>query len=185
MYKYLLLLTLLSTHSRASEINIVSGLSQPLVVNGGNLEINYLTENLIFEYSHGWSLDFAAHGGLAQTEAENDQNLELFLPYSTGGGIGYRLSKQFNARLEYKEHYYEVNRKNSDESFQYITRSLGIGLYWEWQPWQNMLLIVPSLRYWPNLNSSLAGDKFELADGEIHKAHDQGLFANVSIGCKF
>ncbi len=162
---------------------LVAGLTQPILMHGGNIEVNYLTKNWVFEYSHGFLLNLDVYPGATKTADERGQGLSINLPYSTGGGIGYRITEGFNIRAEFKVHRYDVTR--GAESFAYTTYSIGAGVYYFWLPLGDHLLIVPSLRFWPNVASTLGGNKFTFADGQTHQAHDFGLFANVSIGWRF
>jgi len=166
-------------------INLIFGLTQPLLLGGGNIEINYLTDNWVFEYSHGFDLDLHESPDLAMTSEERSQGLKIHLPYSTGGGIGYRFTKEFNLRVEFKQHKYEVTHP-SNERMSYTTQDLGIGAYYFYEPLRNYsLIIVPSIRYWPTINTSLDNDQYTFSNGDVHKAHEFGLFANVSVGWKF
>jgi hypothetical protein len=42
-------------------INVFFGLTQPLLVDGFNVEINYIHNRFIFDYSHGASLNFSGN----------------------------------------------------------------------------------------------------------------------------
>jgi len=179
---FLTMTTLIFMHQAVAETNIVFGISQ-LLIKGGNIEINYLTDNWIFEYSHGFNLDLASKRDLAQTDEENNQGLDLYLPYSTGGGVGYRVTKQFNVRLELKHHRFNVENKKTSQKKSYDTTTVGIGAYYEFL--FGNFLIVPNIRYWPNVSTTLDNDKFVFSNNDVHKAHDFGVFANVSLGWKF
>jgi len=169
----------------ADQWNLVFGLSQPLVLKGGNVEINYLTEKFVFEYSHGFALNLSASNGVAMSNTEKSQNLDIYVPYSTGGGVGYRFTKEFNVRLEIKQHQFNVTHP-SGENINYTNRDIGVGAYYFWLPFNNKnLLIVPSIRYWPTVYSSLNNGEYTFANGDVHKASSFGLFGNVSIGWIF
>jgi len=180
-----ILMFTISGLASAEQWNLVFGLSQPLVLKGGNVEINYLSEKLVFEYSHGFALNLSASGGAGMSSNERSQNLDIYAPYSTGGGVGYRFTKEFNVRLEVKQHQFNVTHP-SGENINYTTRDIGVGVYYFWQPFNNRnLLIVPSIRYWPTVYTTLKNDEYTFANGDVHKAHSFGLFPNVSIGWKF
>ncbi len=118
------------------------------------------------------------------TPAEQEQKLDIFLPFSTGGGIGYRFTPNFNLRAELKAHSYEVSR--GSVSFRYMTYSVGVGAYYYWYPFgSEHLVIMPSVRFWPNVASSLDNNEYRFVDGQAHKAHDFSLFANISVGYRF
>lgn len=239
----------------AEELSVQGGLSQPLL-GGGNVAVTYYGDDFLFDYSHGWNLDFGRAGGAALNADERRQQLSVVLPYTTGFGIGYRITRSFDIRIEFKEHFYRVthpdnidqrllfdqlglrsslplnsgaesalealylasagglpvaNRNeflpealrktvlqqllygNSAQALQrtirYRTRSVGIGLYYRWHPWSDDasgIMIEPSIRFWPNVWTDLSGGRiaFENKDGisDVHRAHDQGLFFNVSLG---
>ena len=183
-FAFLAGLSLNGTTAKAVEFNVVAGLSQYLLLGGGNAEIDIVTENWVFEYSHGWGLDFARNDRIAQTKAERDQDLDVYMPYTTGGGVGYRLTKALNARLELKEHDQIVENFKTGEKIRYLVRTVGVGFYYEWQPFGKGLLIVPNIRYWPTVSTSLDEDQYVWSNGEIHEAHAQGLIINCSVGWK-
>lgn len=163
---------------------LLFGLNQPIILHGGNVELNYLTRNWVFEYSHGFLLDLSPNRSFTMTPAEREQKLDIFLPFSTGGGIGYRFTENFNLRAEVKAHRYEVAR--GDVSFAYTTWSVGLGAYYYWYPFGNEHFVVtPSVRFWPNVASTLDNGEYRFADGQVHRAHDFSLFANVSVGYRF
>lgn len=228
----------------AEALSIQGGLSQPLL-GGWNLAGTYYGKNFVFEYSHGSNLNFNAAGGAGLNESERKQDLRVNLPYTTGFGIGYLFTPNFDIRLEIKEHYYRVHSNvgsdelylsqalgirsdlpiqgngfenwvpplSSSENFldltvrkaieaeflygakyvapgsthHYRTRSVGFGLYYRFFPLGGSegLMIEPSLRFWPNVwTDSPNPVAFENQYGllGLHKAHEQGLFANVSLG---
>lgn len=178
-----------STPAKA-EFTLMAGLIQPLVFEGGNVAVEYKTDTLTFEYSHGWNLNYNAKGDLGLTQEEKDQELEIFQPYTTGFGIGYFMTDMIDIRVELKEHRYEVNPP-ADKRFAYATTSVGLGVFHSYyfnrgsDGWQ----LNSSLRYWPNVYSSLKNDEHTFLDKDgneqTHKAHDLGVFANVSLGYTF
>jgi hypothetical protein len=78
---------------------VLFGLTQPLVVSGFNIEANYIHNRLIFDYSHGASLEFS--GNLLPDYLQN-QEIVVHMPFSTGFGIGYRFTEWLNLRVEPK-----------------------------------------------------------------------------------
>src|SRR5688572_5735688 len=85
----------------SNRVSILTGLIQPIVLKGGNIEITYFTKRLSFDYSHGFLLNMA--GGTITGDAKV-QKLVYHLPYSTGLGIGYRFTSFFDIRIEPKIH---------------------------------------------------------------------------------
>ena len=62
---FIIVLASITFHLQAQDwqtekkINVLFGLTQPLLVDGFNIEGNYINNRLIFDYSHGVSLDFS------------------------------------------------------------------------------------------------------------------------------
>lgn len=74
----------------------------------------------------------------------------------------------------------------SGEQITYTNQDLGVGAYYFYSPSPSSgLLIVPSIRYWPTLNSSLPSKQHTFSNGDVHQTHEFGLFANVSVGWRF
>jgi hypothetical protein len=186
-----------------NRINVVFGLTQPLLVKGFNIEGNYIKNRIIFDYSHGVSLDFT---GSALPENLKSQNLSVHEPWTTGFGVGYRLTDWINVRIEPKWHKFEFYYDNlpqitNNKITSFITSTLGVGVYGSWQPFkkkQNILkgfLIAPSIRYWPTIYSSLKNDAFTYTNTITQKVEtiknlDPGfgftpLIFNISIGYSF
>jgi hypothetical protein len=185
------------------KINVVFGLSQLFLVKGFNIEGNYIHNRLIFDYSHGVSLDFSE--STVTTDLKR-QGLAVHMPWTTGFGIGYRLTDWLNVRVEPKWHRFEFyydgeTQNNTNEITSYNTMSLGIGVYGNYQPFKNKssflkgIMIAPSIRFWPTVNSTLNGDKYNylnkktLVTEEI-KTLDPGIgftafVFNVSVGYSF
>src|SRR5215831_15030109 len=90
---------------KTHEAAILFGLNQPLVLSGFNIEANYFTKKMSFDYSHGVSLEYQ---GSSVTGDMKEQHLVAHLPYSTGFGIGYRFTSWLNLRVEPKWHRFEI-----------------------------------------------------------------------------
>ena len=205
-----LIITLFSmvTHLHAQDwksdrrVNVLFGVSQ-ILVSGFNIEGNYIHNRLIFDISHGVSLDFS---GNTVTADLKKQGVAVHMPYTTGFGVGYRFAEWVNLRVEPKWHrfefYYEGETQNkSNEITSYNTFSLGLGLYGSIRPFKNKssflngLMIAPSIRYWPTLSSTLEGNSYTyynkntMANEEI-KTLDPGIgftpwVFNISLGYSF
>jgi hypothetical protein len=204
----LAILVTLTSHLHAQDwktdrnINVVFGLTQPLLVKGFNIEGNYIHHRLIFDYSHGISLDFS---GNAVTADLKRQGVVVHMPYTTGFGAGYRFTEWLNLRVEPKWHrfevYYDGEAQNSaNEITAFNTFSLGLGLYGNIRPFKhkssflNGFMLAPSIRFWPTVSSTLKGayaynNRKTLATEEI-RTLDPGIgftpiVFNVSIGYSF
>jgi hypothetical protein len=185
------------------KINIVFGLTQPLLVDGFNIEGNYIHNRFIFDYSHGTSLDFS---GNKVTEDLRRQGVSVHIPWTTGFGVGYRLKQWLNVRIEPKWHRFEffydgTNESQSSEITSYNTMSLGVGFYGHFQPFKNKssflkgIMVAPSIRYWPTVSSTLEGDKYtyfntNTMQNEEIKTLDPGIgftpfVFNISVGYSF
>ena len=183
-------LSFLASQHNDKNYSILFGLSQPIILNGFNVAGNYSTGKFIFDYSHGMWLDYNSND-FVRTDEEKEQNLDIYQPWTTGFGVGYKFTDYLNLRAEFKWNKYEITTERN-EKFSYITRVIGIGLYSHVDVWKNIFL-EPSIRYWPNFSSTLKDDKkrFLVIPGTasyeyaVHKAHDYGVFMNVSIGYTF
>jgi hypothetical protein len=184
-------------------INVLFGLTQPVLLSGFNIEGNYIHNRLIFDYSHGVSLNFS--GSALNTELKN-QGVVVHMPWTTGFGIGYRLKEWINVRVEPKWHRFEfyydgATQNTANEIVSYNTMSLGIGVYGNFQPFKNKssflkgIMIAPSIRFWPTISSTLKDDKYTYLNSKTMKNEeiktlDPGfgftpLVINVSIGYTF
>lgn len=187
----------------SNRISVLAGLIQPMVLKGGNVEVTYFTKRMSFDYSHGFLLNMS---GSTITGDAKTQKLAYHLPYSTGFGIGYRLTSFFDIRIEPKIHSWEVyydgeNQNTSNLIKSYKTYSVGLRAYYRYMPfrkkdsWLQGITTSTSLRWWPNVGSSLTDNRFTyhnkfsnkdetLKASNIGIAGSQFLF-NVSIGYTF
>ncbi len=185
----------------SNKFSVLFGTLQPAVLKGFNVELNYTTKRLIFDYSHGVSLDPPVVGDFKK------QNVVLHLPYSTGFGVGYRFSSFFDVRFEPKLHSWEVYYKDAAQNKatqikEFKTITLGIGAYYRYMPFKNSenkflhgITTSTSLRYWQNVGTTLSADKFTYFNKisnktETLKAPNIGfgnspIIFNVGIGYTF
>jgi len=185
----------------SNQVNLLFGLNQPLL-GGFNIEGNVFYKRLVFDYSHGISLNFS-NATLAGNE--KNQQLAAHIPYTTGFGVGYRFNEWFNLRAEPKWHrfelYYEGDQQTIDNRIvAYNTFTLGIGAYFNLRPFKNQnnflkgIMIAPSVRYWPKLSSNLVdnftyqnqvtGQTETLNAMEVGVSNTPWIF-NISIGYTF
>jgi hypothetical protein len=185
------------------KINVLFGLSQPLVAHGFNIEFNYIHNRLIFDFSQGIGLQFS---GNTLPVSLRDQNIEVHMPWTTGFGIGYQFTNWINVRVEPKWHRFEFNYQNqqeysSNEITSYNTFTLGLGVYGSYLPFKKKsnylkgIMISPSVRYWPTVHSTLPGNDLsyynETTGSEQNiKTYGPGIqlsswVVNISIGYSF
>lgn len=206
---FIIALTVLTFQLQAQEwkndkkVNLLFGLTQPLFVDGFNIEGNYIHNRLIFDYSHGVSLDFSQS---SLTPELRNQGVTVHMPWTTGFGVGYRFNEWLNLRVEPKWHrfefYYDDEPQTSEnEITSYNTFSLGLGLYANFRPFKNKasfikgIMVAPSIRFWPTVSSTLDGDSFAYNNKntlatETIETLDSGLgftpiIFNISIGYSF
>ncbi len=185
----------------SNKFSILAGLIQPTVLKGGNIEFNYFTKRVAFDYSHGFSLNPPVVGDF------KTQNVVLHLPFSTGFGIGYRFNSFFDIRFEPKLHSWEVYLKDADQTEANIIKSfktitLGFGAYYRYFPFKNSentflqgITISSSIRYWQNVGTTLSGDQFTYLNKTTNRTEtlnapniglaNTPLIINVGVGYTF
>ncbi|MFT2010649.1 hypothetical protein ACMA1I_18380 [Pontibacter sp. 13R65] len=183
---------------------LLFGLTQPLLLKGFNVEANYIHNRLIFDYSHGASLEF---GGNLLPDYLEGQGVVVYLPFSTGFGVGYRFTQWLNLRVEPKWHRFEFYYANDVQNANNIIAvdannySIGLGLYGNYQPFKRKdsfltgITIAPSIRFWPTIASGFEGNSFRYDNkrtGKMEELKTLGsgigfspLVLNVSIGYTF
>jgi hypothetical protein len=171
----------------SNKFSVLFGTLQPTALSGFNIEFNYATKRLMFDYSHGVSLDPPVVGDF------KTQNVVLHLPYSTGFGIGYRFSSFFDIRFEPKLHSWEVYYKdetqnNNNKIKDFKTFTLGIGAYYRYMPFKKSdnkflqgLTTSTSLRYWQNVGTTLRNDEFSYLNKKSNK-NEKLKAPNIGIG---
>ncbi len=185
------------------ELVFLVGTIQPFLLDGLNFEVDYYTPKMVFNYSHGYSLELTEELGTTVGELKN-QNLAIHIPISTGFGIGYRLNKYFDIRIEPKYHEFEVYYDNTNRNLStnqitdYSTITLGLGTYFRWKPFEKQdnllkgIFTSTSIRFWPQIFSSLKDHKIQYYNtvnkkNEIHETSNIGIantpiIFNISIG---
>ncbi|GAB5465255.1 MAG: hypothetical protein Kapaf2KO_06910 [Candidatus Kapaibacteriales bacterium] len=181
-----------------NKVNLLFGLNQPLL-GGFNIEGNYFVDRLAFDYSHGVSLNI--DNEFLGEDAMN-QGIDIHIPWTTGFGIGYRINDWLNVRAEPKWHKFEVYDMGAEQIeskllTEYTTFTLGVGIYANWQPFENYdnflkgFMVAPSVRYWPRISSSLDGNSTSITTASAgsvnHEAVEVGIagtpfILNISIG---
>ena len=187
----------------SNRVSVLAGLIQPMLLKGENVEITYFSKKMSFDYSHGFSLDMA---GSTITGNAKTQKLAYHLPFSTGFGIGYRFTSFLDLRIEQKMHSWEVYYDGEVQSKatlikKYKTYTVGLGAYYRYMPFKNKanwlqgVTTSSSVRWWPNVSSSLTDDKFTYNNkytnrNETLKAANIGIagtqfLVNISVGYTF
>jgi len=157
-----------------------------LALGGFNVATELRYRRFWFEYSHGVALNLNDLGGFSLTGTERAQDLHVYMPYTTGFGVGFTILDELWLGVEFKTHRYDVNAPGGAVS-SYQTYSIGPVLGYKAFLYKG-LFADAYLRYWPNVASSLTSNEIALrgTDGTVeHSAHDFGVFANVSIGYAF
>jgi hypothetical protein len=152
----------------APRASVVFGLTQPLLLRGFNVEGDWWTKHVVIDYSHGVNLHVA---GTSLGGEYERQGLDFLVRHSLGIGVGYRITRALNVRLEPKVHVYDVHYATGGAApiGTFRTYTLGAGAYYLWRPFHSAagaargLSIVPSLRYWPQVASSLDRDRVTYA----------------------
>ncbi len=183
------------------------GIVQTLV-GGANVQVDFRYKHLIIDYSHGWGLTLPSSTLGGDMEK---QRVSLRIPYTTGLGIGASfplrsLYSIVDLRFEPKLHRFEASFNSADGSQRtqfasYNTVTLGAGAYWTLVPFQRRhdalrgLSLSTSLRYWPNVASTLNDNQVAYANSvtgqnEVHRAANIGIsntpvIVNVSVGYVF
>ena len=177
-----------SSPGLSQKFSVMAGLSQWLLFRGGNLALEYKIGRFAFEVSHGQGLDLNQLGGFALSSAERRDETRLRVPWTTGFGLGYRLTENLHLLLELKAHRYEVRANEGASEVKYTTFSIGPGAFYSIYLSKHLFL-EPNLRFWPNLGSTLDDNRVMLqrCDGTSyeHQAHDFGFFGNVNLGYSF
>jgi hypothetical protein len=167
------------------EVAVNFGLLQ-LALGGFNVATELRYRRFWFEYSHGVALNLNDLGGFSLTGTERAQDLHIYMPYTTGFGVGVTLLDELWLGVEFKTHRYEVNAPAGPVT-SYQTYSIGPVLGYKAFIYKG-LFADAYLRYWPNVASTLDNNLVALrgANGTVeHAAHDFNVFANMSIGYAF
>ena len=208
-FLYVSLLIILYINTQAQDwqtekrFNILFGLSQPLVAHGFNVELNYVHNRFIFDFSQGVGLEFS---GTTLPSDLQQQQVVVHMPWTTGFGLGYRFKDWINLRVEPKWHRFEFNyqdgpQQNTSEITSYNTFTLGLGVYGSWLPFKKKtnflkgIMISPSVRYWPTIYSTQTGNSFSYYNTVTEsiqqiKTYGPGIklspwVVNISIGYSF
>ncbi len=168
-----------------AELSLLAGVIQPVVLRGGNVEVDVHWKRLVVGYSHGFLLHL---DGATVVGDAADQGLSYKLPFSTGLGIGVRLTDFFDVRAEFKAHRFNVHYDDAanEKLFGYTTYTVGVGAYLRWRPlrsardWTRGIITSSSLRFWPNVASTLDNGE-RVYDNRITDKRERHEAANIGI----
>ena len=170
---------------RIPQVAVNFGLLQ-LALGGFNIAGELRYRRMWFEYSHGLDLTLNNVGGFGLSSTERHQDLHVYVPYTTGFGVGVTLLDELWLGVEFKDHKYEVNAPGGP-AVSYNTYSIGPVLGYKLFIVRGLFLNA-YLRYWPTVATTLDGGKVTLhgTNGSVvHEAHDWGLFGNLALGYAF
>lgn len=183
-----------------NRVNLVFGVGQ-ILGDGFNVEGNIFYKRFAFDYSHGTSLN--TPNSFLEEGADKQQGLAIHIPWTTGFGVGYRFNDWLNLRFEPKWHKYELyydgeSQNSQNQIAEYVTTTLGLGLYANFRPFKNKnnllkgIMIAPNIRWWPRVSSTLNNDELsyfntQLNENVTHNAREIGMantpfFFNCSVG---
>jgi hypothetical protein len=185
----------------SNKFSLLFGTIQPTVLKGFNVEVNYATKRMIFDYSHGVSLDPPTVGDF------KTQKIAIHIPSSTGFGIGYRFTSFFDVRFEPKLHSFELYREGETQTTankikEFKTMTLGLGAYYRYMPFKNSenkflqgITTSTSLRYWQNVGTTLSNDQFSFLNNSTNKTEtlkapnigfaNSPIIFNIAVGYTF
>jgi hypothetical protein len=185
----------------SNKFSLLFGLIQPTVAKGFNVEVNYTTKRMIFDYSHGVSLDPPIAGDF------KTQKIALHIPITTGFGVGYRFNSFFDIRFEPKLHSWKVYKEgdvqnDANKLKEFKTFTLGLGAYYRYMPFKNSdntflqgLTTSTSIRYWQNVGTTISNDQFSYADKTTNKTQtlkapnigiaNSPIIFNIALGYTF
>lgn len=163
---------------------IMAGVAQWTAWRGGNLAAQLKTGRWALELSHGQGLHLERLGGLGLSKAERDAGVTVGMPWTTGGGAGFRITPDLHVLVELKAHRYEVRGEDRNQVARYTSFTVGPGIFYDIHIWRG-LFVQPNVRWWPTAASTYDGAAtFRRADGSTyaHARHDLPPFLNVNVG---
>ncbi len=164
----------------SNKFTLGTDLAQPFVLGGYNLNATYTTNRWIFDYSHGIGLEIP---DFIKSEEQEDLNAEIKIPWTTGPGIGYRLTENLDTRIDFKAHRTELDLLNGQAELEYTQFTAGPGVYYRFYLGKTTGLgLEASARYWFDLGNNqdgLDGTDFRFVDNE---GNNQSFDTNINAG---
>ncbi|MEL6346346.1 MAG: hypothetical protein AAFV53_24760 [Myxococcota bacterium] len=177
-------------HEQAQPSNVQlafhAGLLQPILTDGFNAAVDLRFDRVILSYSHGEGLDLSGVPGILPAD-QRDLGVTVEMPWTTGGGVGWRIVDELYVMADVKVHGFEVDAGLDVSS--YTTVTVGGEVGYRLFLWEGFY-ISPVIRYWPTVWSS-APDGFRIQTDAGTFQHDplpqgvNGVFANVLVGWSF
>jgi hypothetical protein len=145
-----------ASHGLPTEGSVVAGLTQWVLFRGGNIGGELRIGRLALEVSHGQGLNLNEVPGLALSSAERAAGAHVFVPWTTGFGVGLRITRDLTVLVEAKAHHYNVTGNDARHEVDYTTFSVGPSVFYTVHVYKGLFL-EPNVRFWPNVASTLNG----------------------------
>lgn len=164
-----------------------SDLFQPFLLGGFNINVTYMTNRFVFDYSHGIALEL---GDNLQTDAQKDLNASIKLPWTTGPGFGYRITDALDTRIDFKAHKLDVELLDGQQKLDYTQFTFGPGAFYRFYFGKKTGFgLEASVRYWFDLGNSLDNlndGNYEFTDtSDANRTFDtdlsSGFGANIAL----
>ncbi len=164
----------------SDKFSLGTDLVQPFLLGGFNINASYTTERLIFDYSHGFSLSIKES---LQSDEQKSLEATIEVPWTTGPGFGYRITKNLDARVDFKIHKTDINLLNGFKKFSYFEYTAGPGVFYRFYfgKKSNFGLEV-SIRQWFNLGNDLKEDVDNVLTFDDSNGQERRFETNVSSG---
>ena len=164
----------------SNKLTLGTDLAQPFLLGGLNLNVTYTTNRWIFDYSHGIGLEIP---DFIKSDEQEDLNAEIEIPWTTGPGVGYRITENLDTRIDFKAHRNEVDLLSGEVELEYTQFTMGPGVYYRFYPWEKSGFgLEASARYWFDLGNSqdgLDGSDFNFTDSN---GNNQSFDTDISSG---
>lgn len=164
---------------------VMLGLGQ-WALGGGNVAVQGRIGRLALEYSHGQGVHVSEWSFL-QNSSETAVGADVYMPWTTGFGVGLLVTDNLRILLEAKANHYNVRGGDRNTELDYTAFTVGPGVFYEIQIWRG-LFVQPSVRWWPTVASTFKdGSTLRSADGTTVpiQRHESGVFPNINLGWEF
>ncbi len=171
----------------SNKFTLGTDLVQPFFLGGFNINATYTTNNFIFDWSHGVGLSLPDN---ILTDEQEALDAEIEIVWTTGPGVGYRLTKNLDARVDFKIHRNEVDLLKGEQFLDYNSYTAGPGVFYRFYLGKNTGFgLELSVRYWFELGNeldNLDGSDFEFTDSNGNSRSfdtniNGGIGANIAL----